>query len=52
MSDRRTGTELLHDDEAMCTTPRSRARMAVELLRTLANRLELIRWLLTGISVP
>ena len=36
----------------MHMAPRSRAQMAAELLRTVANRLKLIRWLLTGVSVP
>jgi hypothetical protein len=40
-----------HDEETICMTPRSQAQKAGEAPRVVANRLESIRWLLTGVGV-
>jgi hypothetical protein len=51
--DRPADTELRQVDEKMCMmAPGSRAQMAAELLRIVANRLKLIGSRLTGVNVP
>ena len=44
-------SEMRHDEGTIGMAPRSRAQKAVEPLRTVANRLDLSRWLLTGVGV-